>query len=192
MHSDTNSSFTIDALRAIQLSAKRARQFYHDFVQPIHVLLGILESGGNANAILNHLGCDCQHLYEEVVNYCRDMPFEYYVIMGGPLPQTKEVRAIWDRANLECGRRKASVITTADVLLALANSADNPAADFLRKSRITSAYIADHLWVVAGARRIESNGQICEHGGNAVCAAEADAIAGERETSFWKLSPRAG
>src|SRR5262245_47397651 len=164
-----NGSWTLtnEARLTLRVAGKRAYQYFHEFVQPIHVLLGLLESGGSANAILLHLGHEPQRLFKDVVSICREMPFEYYVIMG-VLPQTREVKAILDRSLIERCRRNSSTVTTSDLLLGIV-STDNPARDLLHKARLDFAYIMDHLWVVEDAICFEADGQACELGSNAVC-----------------------
>lgn len=171
---------TVHTQRAAKAAGQRARQFFHEVIQPIHVLLGLFEAGGNANSILRHLGHDPQQLYSLVVSICREMPFQYYITMG-PLPQTRQTANLFAESQRRVG---APAVTTSDVLMALASTSGNSAAEFMQSHGLTLAVISDHIWVVKDAFRVETDEQICELGGTAVCSIEADTIADHRERGF--------
>ncbi|MDZ7344867.1 MAG: alanine racemase, partial [candidate division KSB1 bacterium] len=123
----------------IQFSREEALRLGHDYIGPEHILLGILRDGeGLAVEILHHLGADLDKIKRAVEDAVKSTGEP---TTRGNIPFTKRAEKILKMSNTEAEARKADIIGTEHLLLALIKEKNGVAAQVLRRFGVTDEAI---------------------------------------------------
>ena len=163
--------FTLASKFAVKLGLRLAGRFFQEAVEPVHVLLGLLRTSGNANEIFQHLGTTTKGLHDEAWSVCKEMPF--CCICMGTMPQSVQLRRVIDGSMRDWQLRPTTpAVTTANLLKNLADEHSDIAAKLLHKYGLTSGDVEDHMWVTRDSFWWEGD-EIYEIGG------QSDSFGGE-------------
>jgi ATP-dependent Clp protease ATP-binding subunit ClpC len=84
-------NFTDRASKAMQLGEKSARRSKHEYVATEHILLGVIEEGGEAAKVLRNLGVDPRKVREEAERIVQSGPTAVRIARKLPLsPRAKK------------------------------------------------------------------------------------------------------
>ncbi|HET8627923.1 MAG TPA: ATP-dependent Clp protease ATP-binding subunit [Thermomicrobiales bacterium] len=161
-------TFSVSAIRALNMGVAIMRRFGHRALTTEHLLLALLnQSDGNANKILQHFGVDLfavragleQYLAEATTVPLSDLEFE--ADGGRRLPLAPNLALVLDRARVVADGYRLAWVGT-DHLLAAIVQVENPAGALLKRYGVSAAQIDDALRTInkGGAVKGEGNTEI--------------------------------
>jgi ATP-dependent Clp protease ATP-binding subunit ClpA len=143
----------------MQLAGHEAQRFNHFIVEPVHLLVGLLQVETRqkcfASVILRHLLGDIAPLLTEARLACAalvdtetDSPYQPGMCWFGSMPKSAAWRAVIAEADRESLLVKSEWVGTHHLLVALAGRNSGEAAQVLARHGLRRSLLVDHLWVV--------------------------------------------
>jgi ATP-dependent Clp protease ATP-binding subunit ClpC len=116
------------------MSNQAAQRLNHEFIDPEHLLLGLLRDGMGIGAnVLMELGVELDQLIQKVEKQLKSGP---EAVAIGKLPQTPRLRKVVEYAVEEAGNLKHNYVGTEHLLLGLLRENDGVAAKALASSGV--------------------------------------------------------
>jgi ATP-dependent Clp protease ATP-binding subunit ClpB len=142
--------FTVKAQEAVAGSQQAAQQFDHAEVQPLHLLLALLdEKDGVVKPILQKIGADASRLREAVQAQMDRLPRA----SGTQTGMSRSLQDVLNQAQKEADRLKDQYVSTEHLLLGLAQ-VKSDAKDALKQAGVDHQAILSALKDVRGNQRV--------------------------------------
>lgn len=127
--------FSDRARKVMQLANQRAQHFNQEYIQPEHILLGIIKEGtGGGRNVLLKLGVDLERLDSEIVETIKDGP---EMITMGKLPLASGATSVIEYALKSSLDMQHRFIGTEHLLLGLLQCKDSVPQTALNKNGVT-------------------------------------------------------
>ena len=127
--------FTDRARKVMQLANMEAQRFDHEYIGPVHILLGLIKEGsGVAHFVLHNLGCDLKKIRSEVEKLVQQGPMTVNV---GKRPLTPRAKKITEYACDEARSFGHGYVGTEHILLGLVREQEGVASQVLLNMGLT-------------------------------------------------------
>ena len=148
---DMDGGFTKQTTRVMNLANESAHRFNHEYIGAEHILLGLLEAGGEAIEVLKNLGIDADQMRGDMKGAM--LAGELPVKIAKP-PLTPRARRIILYASQEANpfRKGGRLADSADILVGLLVDNESAAALILSKHGL----MADNVRLEA--KKLKSRG----------------------------------
>jgi len=145
-------NFTIKSQEAIQSAHGLAKEKGHSEVEPVHLLLALLDQKDSLSAeILESLGVPASSLRERMEERVTHLP--RILSPGGEIYFSPQLREVLDGSLKEAARLKDEYVSVEHLLLALAGSRDGVGED-LRRQGATRERIYEAMKKIRGGQRV--------------------------------------
>jgi ATP-dependent Clp protease ATP-binding subunit ClpB len=145
--------FTQKAQEAVQQSQTIAAENSHQQIQPVHLLIGLVEQKeGIVQSVLAKCGIEAEIISEDARKLLNAIP-KVEGTMGGSL-MTQSLGEIFQQAQREADRFRDEYVSTEHLLLAIANYKGDPAGKLLNKAGASHEVILQALREVRGSQRV--------------------------------------
>ncbi|MBW8039032.1 MAG: hypothetical protein FVQ85_03435 [Planctomycetes bacterium] len=141
--------FTDRARMVIALANQEAQRFHHEYIEDVHILLGLVREGSGVGAtILQNLDVDLKKLRVEVEKLIEPGPD---IVVMGKLPQTPRAKKVIENALLEARKLNHNYVGTEHILLGLIWEAEGTAAQILMKIGLNLKDVRQEVYQMLGA-----------------------------------------
>lgn len=152
--------FTDRSRKVMALSTQEAHRFNSDYVEPQHVMLGLVKEGsGVAANVLKNLNCSLQRLRAEVEK--REKISAETVLMG-KIPQSKQTKRVIEESVNAARDLNVNYVGTEHILLGLLNVPDTVAQQILADANITADQIKKEVHNLLGTDKVEIDQMVDE------------------------------
>ncbi len=141
--------FTGHARKVMQLANQEALRFNHAYIDPLHILLGLIKDGsGTACEILKNHGIDFSKLRYEIEKRTQSGPD---MVSLGKLPQTPSAKKVIEHAMEEARGMNHDYVGTEHLLLGILRDISSAATNVLTKEcGITLAKVREEVVNLSG------------------------------------------
>lgn len=132
--------FSEDAQKVLQLSREEAKRLNHDYINPEHLLLGLIKEEGNIASILKDLNIDLVQLFSEIesfIGHGENPPTD--ILLS---PRTKKVLELAYNSAKELG---FNYVGPEHFLIGILKEGESIAAQALGKRKITAKKITAEI-----------------------------------------------